>query len=215
MQRFISSAAKLAVVAAALAGLYVASHYSNDRSVSNWTTSATSSEPKESHSSEPARVTSSSKQRLMAQPGSCESQTWPNISPECITGQAEPAKVAERPAPVPEQPSSILLRPTKLPEAAPELEVTGSLSTPTERLRIREGERSAEVVRRNTRERPVTAKATRDKPEQRMRAEQKTARDAGRRNRPSPMMAVADRAAPEPGERAAEPIQFRLAEGNR
>jgi hypothetical protein len=90
--------AKLAVVAAAGAGLYLASHYSNDRSVSNWATSAVSSGPKEPLRTEPARASSASQQRLTAEPGSCESQTWPNIAPECITGQAEPAKVAERSA---------------------------------------------------------------------------------------------------------------------
>ena len=159
-------------------------------------------------------ATSSSQRRLMAESGSCESQTWPNISRGCITGQAEPAKVAERPAVVPEQPSSILLRPTKLPETLPDSEVTGSVAA-SEQLTIRERERPAEVVSRKPRERPVTAKATRPQSEQRARAEQKTARDAGRRNRSSPIIAIANRAAPEPAARAAEPIQFRLAEGNR
>ena len=40
-------------------------------------------------------------------------------------------------------------------------------------------------------------------------------RAAGRRRRPSPMIAAAERAAAKPAARASEPIQFRLAEGNR
>jgi hypothetical protein len=212
MHRLVSLAAKLALMAAAGAGLYLSSDYSNDRTVSSWTTSAGRSP--EATMSEPLRATSSSQRRLMAESGSCESQTWPNISPGCITGQAEPAKVAERPAVVPEQPSSILLRPTKLPETLPDSEVTGSVAA-SEQLTIRGRERPAEVVSRKPRERPVTAKATRLQSEQRARAEQKTARDAGRRNRSSPIIAIANRAAPEPAARAAEPIQFRLAEGNR
>src|SRR5215203_3606060 len=72
-------AAKLAVVAAAGAGFYVAYQYSDDQGVSNWTTSAAFSDSK-AISNEPPRATSSSEQRLMAGPGSCASQTWPNHS---------------------------------------------------------------------------------------------------------------------------------------
>jgi hypothetical protein len=137
-----------------------------------------------------------------AQPGSCASQTWPNISPECITGQAEPAKVAERPTIVPEQPSSILLPPTKLLGAVPDPEVTGSLPA-TAGLAVRLPER------------PVVAKAKKRKPEEQARAARKILREAGRRSRSSPMVAAPVRAAAEPTARASQPIQFRLAEGNR
>jgi hypothetical protein len=212
MHRLAGFAATLVIIAAAGAGLYLASHYSDDRSVSNWTTPAASSDANEDVSIRPARATSSSQQRLMAEPGSCESQTWPNISPECITGQAEPAKVAARPALVPQQPSGILLRPTKLPEAVPETEVTGSLAA-SERLTVHQLERPVGAKAKNPRERPVTAQTTKPKPETRARAERKPLREAGRRNRSSPMIAVADRAAPESAERVNEPIQFRLAEG--
>src|SRR5215207_3063934 len=49
-----------------------------------------------------------------ARPDSCASPTWPYITPECITGTAEPAKVPERSVPNVEEPSSIL-RPRKHP----------------------------------------------------------------------------------------------------
>src|SRR5215216_6603894 len=134
----------------------------------------------------------------MAEPNSCDSQTWPNISPECIAGRAEPAKVAERPAVVPEQPSSILLRPTKLPEAVPDLEVTGSLPLGEQQLKVRDSEPAVGTVKTsrepkpNRRERPMMAKAKTPKAEQRARAEQRPVRDAGRLNRSSPVIEVAD-----------------------
>jgi hypothetical protein len=102
MQSLAGLAAKLAVIAAAGAGLYVAYQYTDVKGVPNWTTSAASSDSK-AIGNEPARA-SSSERRLMAEPGSCASQTWPNISPECITGQAEPTKVTERPTIAPSSP---------------------------------------------------------------------------------------------------------------
>jgi hypothetical protein len=213
MQTLASFAAKAALMAAAGAGLYVASNYSDHRAASNWTISAASSEPKEPAGSEPARATSSSQHRLMAKPGSCASETWPHISPECITGEGEPAKVAERPAIVPEQSSTILLRPTKLP-AAPDPDVTGSLAA-SERMTVSERQRPMVAKAKNRRERPVTAKSTKAKAEQWARAERQLLREAGRRNRSVPMIAVAERSAAQPAERASDPIQFRLAEGNR
>ena len=200
IQSLAGLAAKLAVVAAAGAGLYVAYQYTDVKGVSNWTTSAASSDSK-AIGNEPARA-SSSQQRLMAEPGSCGSQTWPNISPECITGQAEPAKVAERPTIVPEQPSSTLLPPTKLLGAVSDPEVTASLPA-SAGLAVRQPERL------------VVGKAKKRNPEEQARAERKILREAGRRRRPSPMIAAAERAAAKPAARASEPIQFRLAEGNR
>jgi hypothetical protein len=197
MHPFASLAAKILVIAAAGAGIYVASQYSDDRS-SDWQMAAASS--KDRISSEPARATTPSDQHLTDKPSSCASQTWPNISPECITGRAEPSKVAETTTIVPEQPSSILIRPTKLPEAVPDPEITGSLPQPRE-LAARQPAR------------PVVANAKKSKAERRARADQRTLREAGRRNRFSGRVAVAER--PALAESAPEPIQFRLAEGNR
>jgi hypothetical protein len=218
MRRIASLAAKLALLTAAGAGLYLSSHYTDDRKVSNWTTSVASS-PEANEKQKPGRDTNRSRQRLMAEPNSCDSQTWPNISPECIAGRAEPAKVVERPPLVSEQPSSILLRPTKLPEAVPDPQVTGSLPLGEQQLKVRDSEPAVGPVKTsrerkpNRRERPVTANAPRA--EQRARAEQRPVRDAGRWNRSSAIIEVADRAAPEPSQGVSEPIQYRLAQGNR
>ena len=207
MHRIASLAAKLALMTAAGAGLYLSSHYTDGRKVSNWSTSVASSSPEANGKKEPARDTNRSR-RLIAEPNSCDSQTWPNISPECIAGRAEPAKVVERPAIVPEQPSSILLRPTKLPEAVPDPEVTGSLPLGEQQLKVRDS-------KPNRSERSGMAKARTPKAEQRARAEQRSVRDAGRWDRSSAIIAVADHAAPEPAQRLSEPIHFRLAEGKR
>jgi hypothetical protein len=220
MHRIASLAANLALLTAAGAGLYLSSHYTDGRKVSNWTRSVASS-PEANDKQQPARGTNSSRQRLMAEPSSCDSQTWPNISPECIAGRAEPAKVVERPAVVPEQPSNILLRPTKLPEAVPDPEVTGALPLGEQQLKVRGSgpavgtAKTSRERKPNRRERPVIAKAKTPKAEQRARAEQRPMRDAGRWNRSSAIIEVADRAAPEPSERVSEPIQYRLAQGNR
>jgi hypothetical protein len=205
MHRIASLAAKLALMSAAGAGLYLSSHYTDGRKVSNWSTSVASSSPEANGKKELARDTNRSRQRLIAEPNSCDSQTWPNISPECIAGRAEPAKVAERPAIVPEQP--ILLRPTKLPEAVPDPEVTGS-PLGEQQLKVRDS-------KPNRSERSGMAKGKTSKAEQRARAEQRSVRDAGRWNRSSAIIAVADRAAPEPAQGVSEPIQYRLAQGNR
>jgi hypothetical protein len=218
MHRIGSLAAKLALLTAAGAGLYLSSHYTDDRKVSNWTTSVSSPA---NDKQQPARDTNRSRQRLMAEPNSCDSQTWPNISPECIAGRAEPAKVVERAPLVTEQPSSILLRPTKLPEAVPDPEVTGALPSGEQQLKVRDSEPAVGTVKTsrepkpNRRERRVMAKAKTPKAEQRARAEQRRVRDAGRWNRSSPIIEVADRATPEPTQRVSEPIQYRLAQGNR
>ena len=139
MHRIASLAAKLALTTAAGAGLYLSSHYTDGRRVSNWTTSVASS-PEANDKQQPARDTNRSRQRLKAEPNSCDSQTWPNISPDCIAGRAEPAKVVESAPLTAEQPSSILLRPTKLPEAVPDPEVTGALPSGEQQLKVRDGE---------------------------------------------------------------------------
>jgi len=220
MRRIASLAAKFALLTAAGAGLYLSSHYTDGRRVSNWTTSVASS-PEANDKQQPARGTNSSRQRLMAEPRSCDSQTWPNISPECIAGRAEPAKVVERLPLVSEQPSSILLRPTKLPEAVPDPQVTGSLPLREQQLKVRDSDPTVGTVKTgreykpDQRERRGMAKAKTPNAEQRARAEHRSVRDAGRRNRSSAIIAVADGAAPEPARRVSEPIQYRLAEGNR
>jgi hypothetical protein len=201
------------------AGLYLSSHYTDARRVSNWTTSVASS-PEANDKQQPARSTNS-RRRLMAEPSSCDSQTWPNISPECIAGRAEPAKVVERAPLVAEQPSSILLRPTKLPEAVPDPAVTGALPSGEQQLKVRDSEPAVGTVKTSRkpkpdrRELPVMAKAKTPKAELRARAEQRPLRDAGRWNRSTAIIEVADRAAPEPSQRVSEPIQYRLAQGNR
>jgi len=122
---------------------------------------------------------------------------------------------------VAEQPSSILLRPTKLPEAVPDPEVTGALPSGEQQLKVRDSEsaigtiKSSRERKPNPRERPVIAKAKTPQAEQRARAEQRPVRDAGRWNRSSAIIEVADRAAPEPSQRVSEPIHYRLAQGNR
>ncbi len=221
MHRIATLAANLALLTAAGAGLYLSSHYIDGRKVSNWTTSVASS-PEANAKQQPTRGTNSSRQRLMAQPSSCDSQTWPNISPECITGRAEPAKVVERPPLVSEQPSSILLRPTKLPEAVPDPQVTGSLPLREQLLKVRNGDsaigtvKTAREYKPDKRERREIAKAKRPNGEQqRARAESRAVRDAGRLSGSSAIISVADRAAPEPAQRVNAPIQYRLAEGNR
>src|SRR5215211_4392063 len=177
MHRMASLAANLALLTTAGAGLYLSSHYTDARRVSNWTTSVASS-PEANDKQQPARSTNS-RQRLIAEPSSCDSQTWPNISPECIVGRAEPAKVVERAPLVAEQPSSILLRPTKLPEAVSDPEVTGSLPSGEQQLKVRDSEPAVGTVKTsrkpkpNRRERPVMAKAKTTKAEQRARAEQR------------------------------------------
>jgi len=156
---------KLALLTAAGAGLYLSSHYTDGRKVSNWTAAVASSSPQANGKREPARDTNRSRQRLMAEPNSCDSQTWPHISPECIAGRAEPAKVVEKAPLVAEQPSSILLRPTKLPEAVPDPEVTGALLLGEQQLKVRDGEPAVGTVKTgreykpNQRERRGMAKA--------------------------------------------------------
>src|SRR5215203_6513548 len=184
MHRIASLAAKFALLTAAGAGLYLSSHYTDGRRVSNWTTSVASS-PEANDKQQPARSTSS-RQRMMAEPNSCDSQTGPNISPECIAGRAEPAKVVERAPLVAEQPSRILLRPTKLPEAVPDPEVTGSLPLGEQQLKVRDGEPAIGTIKTsrerkpNRRERPMMAKAKTPKAEQRARTDQRPVRGAGR-----------------------------------
>jgi hypothetical protein len=218
MHRIASLAANLTLLTAAGAGLYLSSHYTDGRRVANWTTSVASS-PEANDKQQPARGTNSSRQRLMAEPSSCDSQTWPNISPECIAGRAEPAKVVERPAVVPEQPSSILLRPTKLREAVPDPEVTGSLPLGEQHFKVRDRDPAVRTLKinrerkANQRERPGMTMAKTSKAVQRG-AEQRSVRDA-RPWKPSPTISVADRAAPEPARRVSEPVHFRLAEGTR
>jgi hypothetical protein len=220
MHRIASLAAKLALMTAVGAGSYLNSLYSDGRMVSNWTTWIATASPQANHQHQPARGTNSSRQLLTTEPSACDRQTWPNISPECISGRVEPAKVVERPAIVPEQPSSILLRPTRLPGAVPDPEITGSLPLGEQQFKVRDGEPAVGTIKTSRkrkpsqRERSVIAKAKRPQAEHRARAEERSERDAGGRNRSSPIIAVADRA-PESAPRVSEPIHFRLAEGHR
>ena len=89
MHPLASLAAKIVVIAAAGAGLYVASQYSDDRS-SDWQMAAASS--KDRISSEPARATTPSDQHLTDKPSSCASQM------ECapVGGQRHAAVLTRR-----------------------------------------------------------------------------------------------------------------------
>ena len=58
MHRIASLAAKFALLTAAGAGLYLSSHYTDGRRVSNWTTSVASS-PEANDKQQPARGTNS------------------------------------------------------------------------------------------------------------------------------------------------------------
>jgi hypothetical protein len=126
-------AAKLAVFAAVLYGLHALSQL-NHRSMTAWTT-----QRHEDVGKPVARglgVPFTSEQRSVAvPPPSCADQTWPKITPNCITGHAQsvrPAPVAPvataavasiaRDAPAPDMPSPI---PGELAEPAH----TGSLPT--------------------------------------------------------------------------------------
>src|SRR5215204_1695830 len=137
---------KLALLTAAGAGLYLSSHYTDGRKVSNWTAAVASSSPPANGKREPARDTNRSRQRLMAEPNSCDSQTWPHISPECIAS-SRACQSRRESALVAEQPSSILLRPTKLPEAVPDPEVTGALLLGEQQLKVRDGEPAVGTVK--------------------------------------------------------------------
>src|SRR5881392_3523587 len=74
MQSLSGLAAKLAVTAAAGAGLYVAYQYTDVKGVSNWTTSAASSDSKKI-GNEPARA-SSSKQPELTHDGWAARRAW-------------------------------------------------------------------------------------------------------------------------------------------
>jgi hypothetical protein len=79
MTRVLRLTAKAALAVVAGYGLYLSSHYSDARSVSKWTTA----------SNGPVRAKASSERLVRAEPGSCASETRPNIAAECIRGRAE------------------------------------------------------------------------------------------------------------------------------
>jgi hypothetical protein len=92
MTRVLSLTAKAALAVVAGYGLYLSSHYSDARSVSKWTTASNTTPTNGA-----VRAKASSEALVRAEPGSCASETWPNIAPECIRGRAESvdqAKVA-------------------------------------------------------------------------------------------------------------------------
>ena len=127
MKRLTRLAATLTVIAAAGYGLVFGSRYSDGRNVSKWTAAVAPPLAEKEARPGPVRAVTHSERRKRAQPGSCASQTWPNITPECITDTAEPVKVTERWVPNVEAPSSIVLRPTKTPGIVLDIESTGSL----------------------------------------------------------------------------------------
>jgi len=93
MTRILRLTVKAALALAAGCSLYLASHYSDGRSVPRWTTAVSPAGPIVERTSVLVRAVAPLEQRVRAEPGSCASQTWPNIARECITGRAEGAKV--------------------------------------------------------------------------------------------------------------------------
>jgi hypothetical protein len=219
-------AAKLAVFAAVGYGLYFASHYSDGRSVSKWTAPVAPALPEKEAHPAPVRAVAHSEQRTRAQPGSCASQTWPNITPECITGTAEPVKVTERSVPNAEAPSSILLKPTKALDILLDPESTGSLPagastrTVTESTRTIGPRRIEAEIRKPKKlkgyarvEGQSHARDGRRLGETRPRKNPLPAAVAqGRRKNPLPAAVAQEPPAAPPSARVSEPIQFRLAD---
>jgi hypothetical protein len=203
-------AATLTVLAAAGYGLVFASRYSDARSVSKWT-SAEAPAVREAQPA-PVRAVAHSEQQTRARPGSCASQTWPYIAPECITGTAEPA--TERSVPNVEGPSSILLRPTKAPDVLLDPESTSSLPVVSSTRTVMESTRTTEPRGRRAEIRKAKTLKSQARVEGPSHARLDGRRLGATRPRKHPLRtAVAQEppAAP-PATRASEPIQFRLAD---
>jgi hypothetical protein len=214
MKRMTRLAATLTVLAAAGYGLVFASRYSDGRSVSKWTTAAAPAVPEKEAQPAPVRAVAHSEQQTRARPGSCASQTWPYIAPECITGTAEPAKVTERSVPNVEGPSSILLRPTKAPDVLLDPESTSSLPVVSSTRTVTESARTTEPRGR----RAEIRKAKRLKSQARVAGPSHARLDGRRlgatrpRKHPLPTAVAQELPAAPPATRASEPIQFRLAD---
>ena len=217
----------LTAVGAAGYGLVFASRYSDGRSVSKWTSAEAPAVSQREARPVPVGAVARTEQRTKAQPSFCASQTWPNITPECITGTAEPAKVTERPVPNVEPPSSILLKPTKAPDLLLDPDSTGSLPViastrrPIESTRTTEPRgpraeiRKAKKVGSHARvERSSHARADgRRSGETRPRKNPLPAAVAqGRRKNPLSAAVAQEPPAAPPSARVSEPIQFRLAD---
>jgi hypothetical protein len=141
-------------------------------------------------------------QQLPAKADSCASQTWPHISPECIKGQAEPLKRSDLPVASVEPASSILLRPTRLPEvAAIEPEITGSL--PSVVVTPKREAQTRKVVRYPAPAKPSKQAASQPIPRPMLRESKRLAKQR------------TPATAPEPAQEAPvmikDPIEFRLA----
>ena len=95
--KLIALAAKLAVLAAVLYGLHLVSLL-NQRSVTAWTTQRHEDVGKPVAAGR--GVPFAPEQRSATAPPSCADQTWPKITPACITGQAQPVRPAPSAAPV-------------------------------------------------------------------------------------------------------------------
>jgi hypothetical protein len=200
MKRIISVAAKLSVLVGLGAGLWLTDTYSDNHTAER--SGAIRSEgPAESEAT--ARATAA-EQRLSSLLESCASETWPNISPECIAGQAEPVRRTDKPVASGEPPSSILLRPTRLPYVAP-LEPEGTGSLPTVVATPEPGPLPKKVVRSR-----APTKLSKQ-PVSEPRAPRPVLREAKR-----PPKQRLPATAPEPAPHATapigDPIQFRLAD---
>ena len=199
MKRAIGFAAKLAVLAGLGAGLWVSATYrGNDIPSPLGITRSEAALESETRGA-------TAQERLTPQSNSCASQTWPNISPECIAGEAEPLSRTEKPIASVERASSILLRPTKLPELAPvDPENTGSLPTA-----VTTPKRPVMVPKKVERSRAAT------KPSKQVVSEPRAPRPMLRESKERPKQRLPATPA-EPTDsapaRIQDPVQFRLAE---
>jgi hypothetical protein len=175
-------AAKLAVFAAVLYGLHALSQL-NHRSVTAWTT-----QRHEDVGKPVARgrgVPFASEQRPVTAPRSCADQTWPKITPECITGQAQAARPAPV-APVQAAPDSGL--PPDAPAAAPAALATAEPPDPPHTGSLPTA--ASEAIRKPAQARQASAAPPRESP--------RTARLRNRRLAAPPARVARWAAAPRP-----------------
>ena len=204
----------LTAVGAAGYGLVFASRYSDGRSVSKWTSAEAPAVSQREARPVPVRAVARTEQRTKAQPSFCASQTWPNITPECITGTIEPAKITERPVPNVEPPSSILLRPTKAPDLLVDPDSTGSLPLVEGTRRVIESARTTEPrgLRAEIRKSSKLKSHARVEKQSHARADGRRLGETRRRHNPLPLVVAQERPAASPSAQVREPIQFSLAD---
>ena len=199
MTRTLRLTVKAALALAVGCSLYLASHYSDARSVPKWTTAVSRAGPNVERTSGPGLAVAPSEQ---AEPGSCASQTWPNIAPECMMGRAEGAKSQTTTVLRDLSSSDIPLRQVSPRTPAANPESTGSLpvaATPSLAEDAAQDVRRTEI--RKVKKHRLVA-----------RGERRRVREARHRGSLRSHV-VRERAIPSAyAARAHEPIQFRLAD---